>query len=80
MLLGELLDVIKYDVIHLHSGYDGKLIAKSRKILEKYSEVEVLSVYPKIDVDRDGRFAQPFLFVFGDEGGIKEVPRRRAHE
>lgn len=73
MTIGDLLTVARFDPIHLHSGKDGKLIAKSRKTLEIYSEVEVLSVYPKIDLNRDGNYARPFLFVYGDECGIREV-------
>ena len=78
MKLSDLLLVVVYTNIELHNGYDGKLVATKRDILQKYGEVEVLSVYAKIHTSRDNDFASPFLYVFGDASDIKRIKNEGA--
>ena len=71
----DLMDVARYADIELHSSFDGKLVAKSKKTLEKFGEVDVLSIWPRIDVSTDGSHAHPFLYVFGASQQILEVKK-----
>ena len=73
MKLNDLLLVAQHTNIELHCGYDGKLVATKRDSLQKYGEVEVLSVYAKIHTGRDNDFASPFLYVYGDAADIKRI-------
>lgn len=75
MKIKELLEVCKYSKIKLHSGYDGSLVATSRDSLLKYGDVDVLSIYPKMNVSSDGTFTTAYLYVFGDARQIREVKR-----
>ena len=75
MKIKELLDVCQYYKIKLHSGFNGSLIATSRESLQKYGEVDVLSICPKMNVSNDGTFATAYLYVFGDACQIREVKR-----
>ena len=63
MTLGDLLEIVKYSPIHLHSGYNGKLIAYTRNSLKKFVSVRILSAYPKIKCARDEDYAAPYLYV-----------------
>lgn len=80
MKLKDLLDIIKYDCVELHNGYDGKLVATSKNSLEKYKDVEVLSAYIKIRTNRDNDFAVPFLYVYGDSLDILKTQERCNYE
>lgn len=74
MKVKELLEVCKYSLIELHSGFDGKFIASSPKSIEKYADVEVLSIYPQIKVEKYScDYAKAYLYVFIDERGVKKV-------
>jgi hypothetical protein len=73
MKLKELLEVCRHDRIELHSGKDGKLIAKTRKSLEKFGEVTVISVYCQVDCGRSHQTAVPYLYVFGGSYEIDEI-------
>lgn len=73
MKLSDLLLVARYTNIELHSGFDGKLVAKNPHSLQKYREVEILSVYTKIHTGRDNDFASPFLYVFGNTADIERI-------
>ena len=75
MKIKDLLEVCKYSKIKLHSGYNGSLVATSRDSLHKYGEVDVLSIYPKMNVSNDGTFITAYLYVFGDACQIREVKR-----
>ena len=75
MTLGELLKVCEHVPIQLHSAYNGKLVAKKRKSLERYSNVEVCSIYPRFELSRYGDFAQPYLYVFGHTYQIDEIKK-----
>ena len=75
MKLQELMTVVGYSQIELASGYDGRVVAKSRDTLEKFGEVEVLSIYPKIRVNREGDWARPYLYVFGNARDIDKIKR-----
>jgi hypothetical protein len=75
MKIKELLDVCQYSKIKLHSGYNGSLVATSRDSLRKYGDVEVLSIYPKMNVSSDGSFTTAYLYVFGNAYQIQEVKR-----
>lgn len=76
MYLKELMSVFKYCQIELHSGYDGKLVAKSRSTLEKYGEVTVLSAYPRISVNRDGDNAMAYIYAYVDYRDVDEIRRK----
>lgn len=76
MKVKELLDVCQYSKIELHSGYDGKLVATSRDSLLKYNDVEVISIYPKINISNDGRLASAYLYVFGSAYQIDEIKKK----
>lgn len=73
MKLSDLLLVAKYTNIELHCAYDGTLVATKQDSLQKYGEVEVLSVYAKIHTGRYNDFASPFLYVYGDAADIKRI-------
>lgn len=73
MKLSDLLLVAKYTNIELHCAYDGMLVATKQDSLQKYGEVEVLSVYAKIHTGRYNDFASPFLYVYGDFADIKRI-------
>lgn len=73
MTLKELREVCRGNIIELHSGKDGRLIASSLATLDKYNSVKVLSVYPKIKTDKDELWAKAYLYVFGDENDIKKI-------
>lgn len=75
MKIKELLEVCQYSKIKLHSGFDGSLVATSRDSLLKYGDVDVLSIYPKMNVSGDGTYTTAYLYVFGDAYQIKEVKR-----
>lgn len=78
MKLSDLLLVARYTNIELHNGYDGKLVATKRDSLQKYGEVEVLSVYAEIRTGRNNELAHPFLYVFGDAADIKRIKNEGA--
>lgn len=74
MKVKELSEVCKYSLIELHSGFDGRFIASSPKSIEKYANVEVLSIYPRIKVEKYScDYAKAYLYVFIDEQGVKKV-------
>lgn len=75
MKIKELLEVCKYSKIKLHSGYNGSLVATSRESLSKFGEVDVLSVYPKMNVSNDGTFTTAYLYVFGNASQIRDIKR-----
>lgn len=65
MKVKDLLEVCKHADIELHSGFDGALLAKSKKGFEKYSDAEITSFYPRIKVSEHGKdYATVFLYVF----------------
>ncbi len=74
MTLSELLPVV-YAQVELHNGYDGKLVATNKDSLQKYGNVEVLSVYAKMKAGRDGDFARPYLYVFGSSRDIEKIKK-----
>ena len=72
MTLGELMKVFRFADIHLHSGFDGKLIVKTKNNrLMKFENVRVLSVYDKIEAKDN--WARAYLYVFGDAGDIQDA-------
>ena len=73
MKLIELLNVTYRGTVELHSAKDGKFIARSRDSLNKYGNVEVRSVYPKLSLNRDCNEASAYLYVFGDNADICKV-------
>lgn len=75
MTLKELRDVCKYCEIELHDGYKGKLVATTSKTLDKFNSVEVLSAYPKMKADKDGSWARPYLYVYGDYYTIEQIKK-----
>lgn len=75
MKLHELMKVAKHCQIDLVSGHDGRVVAKSQNTLEKYGDVEVLSVYPKIRINSYSDNAQPYLYVFGDANDIAKTKK-----
>lgn len=77
MKLKEILAVCPNSRIHLHSGFDGKLVAKTKNSLEAFSEVEVLSIYPKIECHKEADFAYPYLYVFGNSRDIADIKKAR---
>ena len=75
MKLRDLMEVSPYIQIELASGRDGRIVAKSRDTLEKYGDVEVLSIHPKIRVNREGDWALPYLYVFGNARDIDKIKK-----
>lgn len=73
MKLSELLSVAKHTSLELHSGFDGKVVATKTDSLQKYGDVEILSVYARIHTNRDNDFASPFLYVFGNASDIERI-------
>ena len=81
MKLAEVLEVIRYGTtVQLHSGKDGKLIAKTRKTLEAYRDVNILSVDCKLDLGRDHSVAIPYLYVWGASGDIEAIKNAKLKE
>lgn len=72
MKLAELLKIAKGS-IELHSSMDGRLIASNPKSLEKFKDVEVFGMYPKIRINGDKDFAVPYLYVFGNSSDIYRI-------
>ena len=76
MKLKEFLAVCgDYDRVELHSSYDGRIIASTRKSLEKYGDVDVIRVHPNIKVNTEGSFATPYFYVYGSSYQIDEVKK-----
>ena len=78
MKLKDILELDNSQVIELHDGFDGKMIAKSKSSLWKYGEVEVLAIYPSVKVDKPLDIVQTislFLFVYGDHNDIEKVKK-----
>ena len=76
MKLKEFLTVCNdYDRIELHSSYDGRLVASTRKSLEKYGEVDVIRVHPCIKVNTECSFATPYFYIYGSNYQIAEVKK-----
>lgn len=74
MKLKELLDVCwEFHEIELHSSRDGSLVATKRESLEKYGEVEVKSIYPKMKMDKTCTKARPYLYVYGSSVDIDKI-------
>lgn len=76
MKLKEFLSVCSdHARVELHSSYDGRIAASTRKSLEKYGEIDVISVYPCIKVTTDGSFATPYFYIYGSNYQIAEVKK-----
>ena len=76
MKLKEFLEMCSgYYRVELHSSYDGRIVASTRKSLEKYGEVDVIGVHPCIKVNTDGSFATPYFYVYGSSYQIDEVKK-----
>ena len=76
MKLKELLDSTYCDCrIELHSAYDGRLVASTRDSLEKYGEVTVKKIRPLIKVNKEGTFANPYIYVYASAYEINEVKK-----
>lgn len=71
------MKIFEHSDVRLYSGYDGKLIAKNRKSLERFSSVHILSAYPKIEVNQNKDFTMPYIFVFGDAVDIDAIKFER---
>ena len=72
MTLGDLLKIGTTSDVRLHDARTGKLVARtSHKRLEKFKDVEICYISPKIDA-KDS-FAHGYLFVYGDTYGIEKA-------
>lgn len=80
MYLKDLMAVFRYCPIGLYSGFDGKLVAKSRKSLEKFGDVEVLSAYPKISLNASGDSSYAYLYVYGDHLDVERIRNQVGNE
>lgn len=72
MKLKELMDVCMYPM-ELHSSKDGSLVASTKKSLEKYGEVEVMAIIPKMKMDKNGTHSQSYLYVYGNSIDIRNI-------
>jgi hypothetical protein len=76
MKLKEFLSVCSdHARVELHSAYDGRIVASTRKSLEKYGEIDVISAHPCIKINTDGSFATPYLYIYGSHYQINEVKK-----
>lgn len=75
MKLKELMEVLDNTHMELHSSYNGKLVASTAKSLEKYANVDVVRVYPKIKLNSDGSYAHAYFYIFGSNYQINEVKK-----
>ena len=77
MKLGELMEMCDYGTLfELHDSMNGKMVANTEKMLEKYESVEVIGFHPIFKSDsRDRRcsFVRAILFVWGSHKGILAV-------
>ena len=77
MKLSELLEVCKYSNIKLYSGHCGGLVASSRESLKKYGDVDILQIYPRMNLsDKNGEsVVTVYLHILGDAYQIQEIKR-----
>ena len=76
MKLKDLLAVCgDYERVELHSSHDGRIVASTKKDMEKYGEVDVIRFRPRIKVNTEGSFATPYLYIYGSAYQIDEVKK-----
>lgn len=80
MILSDLISVCNYVKIELHSSYNGKLIASSKKSLEKYSSVQVKGIIPKMKLNNDGTYCGSYLYVYVSPYEIDKVNKEKNYE
>ena len=78
----EIYELARYErcSIQVESAYNGKVLCKAYKP-EKHTEVSnrsVVSITPKIKVDKDGMFATPYLRVF--VSGFEEYEKEKNND
>lgn len=77
MKLSDLMSVCNYVQIELHSSYDGKRIASSKKSLEKYSSVCIKGIIPKMKLNNDGTYCGTYLYVYVSPYEIDDINKTK---
>lgn len=79
MKVKELVEMFRFDEIHLHESKEGKIVAKTRASIERFNEASVLQCYCRIESRKDSNWAKSYIYAFVSSTDIKRIKEDAQH-
>lgn len=73
MKVKELVEMFRFDEIHLHESKEGKIVAKTRASIERLNEASVLQCYCRIESGKGSNWAKSYIYAFVSSTDIKRI-------
>jgi hypothetical protein len=61
MKLREFRDFAEWQTIHLRNSRTGKTVAKSKKGLDRFNDIEVHKIFTELEFGTDKKYARPII-------------------
>jgi len=78
MTVKELVEIFRFDEIHLHEGKEGRIIAKTRASIERFNEASVLQCYCRIESRKDSNWAKSYVYAFVSRVDVDRIKEEAA--
>lgn len=79
MKVKELVEMFRFDEIHLHESKEGRIVAKTRATIERYNEASVLQCYCKILSGKESNWAKSYVYAFVSSVDINRIKEDAQH-
>ena len=79
MKVKELVEMFRFDEIHLHESKEGRIVAKTRATIERYNDADVLQCYCKIQSGKESNWAKSYVYAFVSSTDINRIKEESQH-
>ena len=79
MKVKELVEMFRFDEIHLHESKEGKIVAKTRASIERFSEAEVALCYCRIESRKDSNWAKSYVYAYVSSVDVNRIKQEAAN-
>jgi len=78
MTVKELVEMFRFDEIHLHESKEGRIVAKTRASIERFNEADVLQCYCKIQSRTESNWAKSYVYAFVSSADVDRIKKEAA--
>jgi len=79
MKVKELVEMFRFDEIHLHESKEGKIVAKTRASIEHFDEADVQLCYCRIESRKDSNWAKSYVYAYVSAADVNRIKQEAAN-
>ncbi len=71
--LSDFRKLAEYQTIHLKNSRNGRIVANSKKGLDKFNEIEIHGIFQELEFGREKNYARPIIICWVYDCDVERI-------